>query len=157
MKLYTIGFTKKTAKRFFTLLKDNNVKRVIDVRLGTTSQLAGFAKGEDLEYFCSIHGIAYVHFEELAPTKELRVKYSDKKVKMTFEEYTKEFEEILEKRDVIKMISNYVMSGDCFLCSEENSLECHRSIVLRKIKEFLRIFKAYLGQSTDVEVEIINL
>jgi len=51
MKIFTIGFTKKSAEEFFTLLKDAGVRRVIDIRLNNTSQLAGFAKARDLEYF----------------------------------------------------------------------------------------------------------
>ena len=49
--LYTIGFTKKSAELFFNLLRDNNVKKLVDVRISNSSQLAGFAKGKDLEFF----------------------------------------------------------------------------------------------------------
>ena len=52
MTLYTIGFTKKSAAQFFNLLRDNHVKQLVDVRISNSSQLAGFAKGKDLEFFC---------------------------------------------------------------------------------------------------------
>ena len=42
MKLFTIGFTKKTAQRFFETLRASGAKRVVDVRLNNVSQLAGF-------------------------------------------------------------------------------------------------------------------
>ena len=48
MKLSTIGFTKKPARRFFDLLRASGAKRVVDVRLNNGSQLAGFAKKDDL-------------------------------------------------------------------------------------------------------------
>ncbi len=48
MDIYSIGFTKTTAESFFTRLIENHVQRVLDVRLNTRSQLAGFAKGRDL-------------------------------------------------------------------------------------------------------------
>ena len=48
MKVLTIGFTKKPARRFFELLRESGAKRVVDVRLNNGSQLAGFAKKEDL-------------------------------------------------------------------------------------------------------------
>ena len=51
IKLFTIGFTEKTAETFFNLLKKAGVKKVIDTRLNNVSQLAGFAKGKDLEFF----------------------------------------------------------------------------------------------------------
>lgn len=41
MKIYTIGFTKKSAKEFFELLSNNYIKKLIDVRLNNSSQLAG--------------------------------------------------------------------------------------------------------------------
>lgn len=49
--LYTIGFTKKSAKKFFNSLIENNVKKIIDTRINNESQLAGFAKHKDLEFF----------------------------------------------------------------------------------------------------------
>ena len=51
LKIYTIGFTQKKAMQFFELIKENKIKRVIDVRLNNVSQLAGFAKRDDLIYF----------------------------------------------------------------------------------------------------------
>ncbi|MGE5401617.1 MAG: DUF488 family protein, partial [Ignavibacteriales bacterium] len=72
IKIFTIGFTKKNAEKFFNLLTDNKVKRVIDIRLNNTSQLAGYAKAEDLKYFLkAIAGIEYTYLTELAPTQEI--------------------------------------------------------------------------------------
>lgn len=51
MKIFTIGFTKKSAEIFFTRLKNAGVKRLVDVRLNNVSQLAGFTKKDDLRYF----------------------------------------------------------------------------------------------------------
>ena len=70
--MYTIGFTRKSASEFFRLLAGSGAKRLIDVRLNNVSQLAGFAKRDDLEYFLNrICGMEYVHLPELAPTKEM--------------------------------------------------------------------------------------
>lgn len=38
--LYTIGFTKKSAERFFGLLRGSHVKQLVDVRISNGSQLA---------------------------------------------------------------------------------------------------------------------
>jgi uncharacterized protein (DUF488 family) len=68
----TIGFTKKSAEDFFGRLKKARVKKIIDVRLHNTSQLAGFAKADDLAFFLSeISGIAYEHAPLLAPTDDI--------------------------------------------------------------------------------------
>ena len=72
IKLFTIGFTKKSAEQFFTMLSRAGVQRIIDIRLNNVSQLAGFAKRDDLRFFLkAICGADYVHLPELAPTKEL--------------------------------------------------------------------------------------
>ncbi len=72
MKVFTIGFTQKTAEQFFELLRRSGAKRVVDVRLNNVSQLAGFAKKQDLAYFAKqICGMDYVHMPELAPTQDI--------------------------------------------------------------------------------------
>ena len=72
MKIFSIGFTKKSAATFFKSLKEARVARLIDVRLNNTSQLAGFTKKDDLSYFArEICGIEYVHLPDLAPTQEM--------------------------------------------------------------------------------------
>ncbi|MBQ7494925.1 MAG: hypothetical protein IJT75_04070 [Bacteroidaceae bacterium] len=50
--LYTIGFTKKSAEQFFELLKKNHVKKLVDVRISNSSQLAGFCQGQGLGLLC---------------------------------------------------------------------------------------------------------
>ena len=81
MTLATIGFTKKPARRFFGLLRESGVKRVVDVRLNNWSQLSGFAKQEDLAWFLrEICGIEYVHVPSLAPTQELLSDYRKKRI-----------------------------------------------------------------------------
>jgi uncharacterized protein (DUF488 family) len=51
MKLYTIGFTKKSAEAFFALLESGGVRRLLDIRLHPGGQLAGFTKQDDLAFF----------------------------------------------------------------------------------------------------------
>ena len=81
MKLFTIGFTKKSAKEFFELLTNNDIKKLIDIRLNNVSQLAGFSKGNDLKYFLKeLCGIQYSHNVNLAPTKDILDDYKKKKI-----------------------------------------------------------------------------
>ena len=49
--IFTIGFTQKSAEVFFDLLTQNKVDLLIDIRLNNTSQLAGFAKFPDIQFF----------------------------------------------------------------------------------------------------------
>jgi uncharacterized protein (DUF488 family) len=135
MKIYTIGFTKKTAEQFFKLLEDNGIVKVVDIRLNNKSQLAGFAKSPDLEYFLGEHCIDYEYDVNLAPTEDLKKRYSDKKQKMTFDEYTVEFLKILEERKCIEPLKKKDLDKYCYLCSEDKADECHRRLVVEAIKE----------------------
>lgn len=89
--LFTIGFTKTTAKDFFTRLKKSGATKIIDVRLNNVSQLAGFAKQDDLRYFAKeICDVDYVHNVDLAPTKAMLDDY--KKHKGSWDDYEKNLE-----------------------------------------------------------------
>ena len=134
--IYTIGFTKKNAERFFELLSKNNVKKIIDVRLNNSSQLAGFAKGEDLKYFLKkICNIDYIHEIDFAPTKELLNSY--KKNNLSWEEYECVYRNIIEKRHLenyIKEKGEAFWVDSCLLCSEDTPEKCHRRLVAEIIK-----------------------
>lgn len=129
MKAYTIGFTQKTAKRFFSMLKNTEVQRVIDVRLNNSSQLAGFSKQDDLKYFLrELCGIDYLHVPELAPTKAILDAY--KKHKGDWSVYEQEFTELMEKRRIDDAIAHDLIDQGCLLCSEHKPHHCHRRLVV---------------------------
>ncbi len=95
--LFTIGFTGKSAEQFFSKLQKAGVRRLIDTRLNNISQLAGFAKRRDLEYFLGkIVGIEYEHDTELAPTKDILDSY--KKKRITWEDYERRFNALMFER-----------------------------------------------------------
>lgn len=126
--LYTIGFTKKTAEKFFTLLKNAGVKRIVDIRLNNASQLAGFAKGADLKYLAkAILGAEYVHITDLAPTKELLKSYQDKET--SWNSYVRIFSGILENRHIKEKYKVEEFDKSCFLCTEDTPEQCHRRLV----------------------------
>lgn len=127
-QLFTIGFTKTKARDFFENLRKAGVKRVIDVRLNNTSQLAGFSKRDDLVYFLNqLAGIEYVHLPELAPTEAILSAY--KKHKGKWEVYEQEFLNLLEKRRVEKSVARDLAHQGCLLCSEQQPGHCHRRLV----------------------------
>lgn len=134
MKIFTIGFTKKSAKEFFDILKTNNIEQIIDVRLNNTSQLAGFTKKDNLEYFLKeLCSIDYCHFIFLAPTKEVRDRYIKSK---DWDVYVKEYIELLDNRKVLdKLDKSYFKRKSCFLCSEASADHCHRRLLVEYLKE----------------------
>lgn len=134
MKIFTIGFTKKPAEKFFSTLQLAAVKRVVDIRLNNVSQLAGFAKRDDLSYFLkTICNIAYVHMPELAPTKEILIQF--KKNKGAWSAYEKSFLALLSERNIENKFRGLIEDGDCFLCSENTPENCHRRLVAEYLNE----------------------
>ncbi len=131
-KLMTIGFTESSAETFFTKLRESGVKRVVDVRLRNTSQLAGFAKSDDLKYFLkAICGIDYVHRPDLAPTPELLNGY--KKKEISWDTYEDRYLKLAAERGMDEAMRGELRDGDCLLCSERMPSCCHR----RLLAEFL--------------------
>lgn len=133
MKLFTIGFTKKSAEAFFTKLKRSGAKRVVDVRLNNVSQLAGFAKRNDLQFFLrEICQMDYVHVPELAPTQDILDEF--KKNKGDWAVYEQKFLELMRKREIEKKIDPAVIADGCLLCSEDKPHHCHRRLVAEYLK-----------------------
>ena len=132
MNLYTIGFTKHTSEEFFEKLKLTGVKRVIDIRINKTSQLAGFAKGSDLPYLLKITGgIGYLSHIELAPTKELLKSYRSKDI--TWKEFEEKYKKQIKETKAILGLNKSDFEDACLLCSEETAEKCHRRLLAEEL------------------------
>ncbi|HEX8846542.1 MAG TPA: DUF488 domain-containing protein [Pyrinomonadaceae bacterium] len=133
-RLYTIGFTNKSARDFFELLQMHNVRKIIDTRINNVSQLSGFAKGKDLEFFArAIGGIDYCHELNFAPTKELLESYRKKQI--SWDEYAAEYRKLLESRKVENQVTIEDLNQACLLCSEHLPEKCHRRLLAEYIKD----------------------
>jgi uncharacterized protein (DUF488 family) len=133
MKIFTIGFTKTSAESFFARLSRAHVGKLIDVRLNNVSQLAGFAKRDDLKFFTkTICHIDYEHLPELAPTKTILDEY--KKSKGPWSTYAEKFLSLMAARK-IENIDRSKLDGGCLLCSEDKPHHCHRRLVAEYLKE----------------------
>jgi uncharacterized protein (DUF488 family) len=134
MRVFTIGFTKTTAERFFERLRDARVRRVVDVRLNNVSQLAGFAKKDDLRYFLrSICGIDYMHRPELAPTQPILDAY--RKHGADWPTYERNFVALMKSRQIERTLSPAELQDACLLCSEDKPHHCHRRLVAEYLRE----------------------
>jgi uncharacterized protein (DUF488 family) len=133
MKLYTIGFTKKSAERFFSLLQKPGVNCLVDIRLNPGGQLAGFAKQDDLRYFLGrLIGAEYVHLKNLAPSEEI---FKDIKQNNDWEQYTRRFEALMDERNIPESLDRGLFENNicCLLCSEATPEHCHRRLVAERL------------------------
>ncbi|CUA88706.1 MULTISPECIES: DUF488 family protein [Gammaproteobacteria] len=134
MDIYTIGFTQKNAEKFFKFLRVSGVKTLVDVRLNNVSQLAGFAKKDDLKFFLrELCGAEYVHSPELAPTKDILNAY--KKGEMPWNVYEDKFLNLMAQRNIEKSIKSELLDHGCLLCSEHEPHFCHRRLVVEYLNE----------------------
>jgi uncharacterized protein (DUF488 family) len=141
----TIGFTKTSASHFFDRLQKSGVRRVFDVRLHNTSQLAGFAKSDDLSYFLkTICNIDYIHQPLLAPTDDILKTY--KRDKGDWRIYENAFLTLMAQRRIEEKISKEQLNGSCLLCSEDTPHRCHRRLVCE-----------YLNSKWDTKLEVTHL
>ena len=145
MRIYTIGFTGKTAKEFFDLLNSAEAGYLIDTRLNNRSQLAGFTKKGNLDYFVEkLTHMSYLEMPMLAPEKEM---FSEYRKEGDWELYESLYIALLEKRAVVESIDREVFAkGVALLCSERTPEKCHR-----------RLAAEYLRQHVFPEAEIVHL
>jgi uncharacterized protein (DUF488 family) len=134
MQIFTIGFTKRSAANFFETLRRAGVKRLLDVRLNNSSQLAGFTKASDLPFFLKeICDAEYQHEPLLAPTQELLDGY--KKAKGSWNDYERKFLQLMAERKIDEKIDKRLFDAPtALLCSERTAEHCHRRLVV----EYLR-------------------
>jgi len=138
MNIYTIGFTKSSAEHFFSRLINSNIEIVLDVRINNTSQLAGFSKYPDIEYFLkSIADIQYLSDIHFAPSATILKDYKNKDI--SWEEYEKRFAVLMNQRNIERYINeNYGMvlkKNICLLCSEDKANKCHRRLIAEYFKK----------------------
>jgi uncharacterized protein (DUF488 family) len=125
---FTIGFTKTSAKNFFGRIRSSGASSVIDVRLNNTSQLSGFAKSKDLEFFLKeLSNSSYVHMPILSPEAPYLGAY--RKGEMSWSSYESYFNDLMYRRRVEHKLSFSMLQGACLLCSEDTPHKCHRRLV----------------------------
>jgi uncharacterized protein (DUF488 family) len=147
LTIYTIGFTKKTAEKFFEALRDSGARHLLDIRLSNNSQLAGFTKRNDLRYFLKrLVNVEYHEVPILAPEESILNEY---RKTGDWARYEKRYLELIQQRGVEKHINPVLFKeGVVLLCSESEPTHCHR-----------RLAAEYLAQavSSKLKTEIVHL
>ncbi len=144
-KIYTIGFTGKTAREFFDLLNSTDAKYLADTRLNNNSQLAGFTKKGNIEFFIEkLTRLTYMELPLLAPEKDMFREY---RKDGDWELYESRYIRLLDERLATESIEPVVLEdGVVLLCSERTPEKCHR-----------RLAAEYLKANGFPEVEILHL
>lgn len=137
VRIHTLGFTGKSAERFFGLLREAGVARVDDVRTSNTSQLAGFTKRGDLAFFLrELAGIDYRHWQDAAPPLAMMRAY--RRGELDWPAYAAGYRALLEERGVAVGLEPHHLDGACLLCSEPTPERCHRRLLAEYLEDALR-------------------
>lgn len=143
MRICTIGFRGKSAREFFGLLQEAGVQKLLDIRRRNQSQLAGFTKGRDLEFFLEeCFRIQYEHIPLFAPSEALLDEYRrrlgrKKKDDAAWAYYVASFGSDVAQRPIVELFKEATAGIDvvCLLCSEETAEHCHRRLIAEYVKE----------------------
>jgi uncharacterized protein (DUF488 family) len=135
--IYTIGFTQLSLAEFVGLLRGADVDVLVDTRLRNTSQLAGWAKRDDLAFLLREgFGIAYEHVQPFAPSDELLDGYRAAK---DWDAYAAAYRALLVERGAgalgRELLARY--RAPCLLCSEPTPDRCHRRLLAEYLAEQL--------------------
>ena len=133
LRLFTIGFTRKSAEVFFNTLHSAGVRRLVDIRLRNTSQMAGFTKRDDLDFFVrTILGAEYTHLPLLAPSVKILETYMEDR---NWPRYERDFQALLRARQVGTALSTSDFQDACLMCSEPTADKCHRRLVAEHLRD----------------------
>lgn len=132
--IYTIGFTRKGAERFFGLLQDAGVRLLLDIRARPESQLAGFARAPDLAWLLKrLYGIDYLRVSSLAPTKGLLADY--RAAKLGWDDYARRYLAEMDPPRIEAELAGIDLNRACLLCAEDSADQCHRRLAAEWLKD----------------------
>ena len=136
MHIYTIGFTQKTARAFFESLRDVQAAYLLDIRIHNNSQLAGFSKRDDLEYFPQrLTRMTYLEYPLLAPDEAIFKQYRSG---WDWPAYEARYLALLESRWASEEIDARVFEGGVvLLCAEPTPERCHRRLAAEYLQSHL--------------------
>jgi len=123
MKFYTIGYGGRKPHEFLDLLKQKDVKVVVDVRLRPDRASMGSfarAKSQDkgIQKLLATASIEYISVLELG---NVFLEYTD---------WRERYRELLGKAgDVLTTRLENISSPFCLMCAEKSPSECHRSLI----------------------------
>lgn len=148
MEFYTIGVYNSTKEDFFNKLLENKIDTFCDIRQrrGVRGSKYSFVNSKKLQYQLQNQNIKYLHFLNLAPTKEIRELQKkadlnnselkrDRKIlgNVFINEYENNIIKGFDFNQFISELQSFGASRIVLFCVEEHHKACHRSIVASKL------------------------
>lgn len=131
--LYTIGYEGLLLPEFITILKNNGIHTLVDVRELPLSRKPGFSKTK-LSQALNQAGIQYESIRALGSPRNVRHEFKTTKNWLRFfEQYS---EHLQSQTNVLEALVEQAYGETlCLMCFERDNTVCHRSIVADKALE----------------------
>ncbi|MEI7856016.1 MAG: DUF488 domain-containing protein [Methanomicrobiales archaeon] len=127
----TIGYEGRNLDQFLSILVENNVGKLIDVRKNAFSRKSGFSMNP-LKNALEKKGISYLHMPELGIESAQRQDLTKEGFSELFRRYA---EELGTKEDLLDTIRSLALKEKvALMCFEERETDCHRGMIARRFR-----------------------
>ncbi len=129
MKFYTIGYGNRKSEEFLNLMKEKDIKAVVDVRLRSDhAHLRCYAKAKypdkGIESLLKSAGVGYFHLVELG------------NIFLDYEDWADRYKQLLKLAgDLLIRKLDQIPTPFCLLCAEKYVAECHRGLIAEYLEE----------------------
>ncbi len=125
--VFTVGYEGRTLDEFLTMVRENHIQRIVDVRELPLSRKKGFSRGQ-LQRALEDRGVAYLPMRELGSPRHVRQEY---KSGGDFGEFSRKYRTHLDSQRpslvALRALSSEMSSA--ILCYERDWKTCHRSML----------------------------
>ena len=130
--IVTIGYEGRNIDQFLSILIENKVRLLIDIRKNAFSRKSGFSKNP-LKSALEMRGISYLHLPELGIESAQRQNLTRNGYAELFQRYALE---LATKEDLINIIRSLAQKERVVLmCFESKEADCHRGIIAQRFRE----------------------
>jgi len=136
MRIWTIGHSTRTIDGFISLLKENEIKLLVDVRAFPGSKRYPQFNKDALAESLNANGIRYEHFPELGGKRKSKADSSNTAWRNTsFRGYADYMETEQFQKGVERLLDVAAEAGPtAIMCAEAVWWRCHRSLIADYLK-----------------------
>ena len=130
--IVTIGYEGRNLDQFLSILVENKVRKLIDVRKNAFSRKSGYSKNP-LKSALEKRGTSYLHLPELGIESAQRQNLTKEGFSELFRRYAEELgtnEDLLNRIKVLAQKERVAL-----MCFEAREADCHRGIIAKRFRE----------------------
>ena len=148
MRIWTIGHSTRGIDEFISLLKENQIKLLVDVRTFPGSKRYSQFNKETLAQSLTAQGIRYEHFRELGGKRKSKPDSRNTTWRnASFRGYADYMETEQFQKGIVRLLDVVEKAGpSAIMCAEAVWWRCHRSLIADYLKargaEVLHILSA---------------